>query len=253
MRKKIIAGNWKMHKTRAETESFFLELKKIFPTNSTSTLWVAPPFTALSTSVDFVKKLHLPIAVGAQNMHESSSGAFTGEISAPMLKEAGCVFSIIGHSERRTIFHESSPQIHAKVSTALKTGLCPLLCIGESLLNRESGKYMDTLIEQLTSALDGIPKKELSSIVIAYEPVWAIGTGKTASPEIAERTHVQIREFLSLRFGSSFADLVPILYGGSVSPANVCSIVEKENVDGVLIGGASLDPNTFATIIHQIG
>ncbi len=252
MRKKIIAANWKMHKTIAETVDFLHRMKGHLPQASNFEAWVAPPFTSLHAAAETVKKENLPILIGGQNMHEASQGAFTGEISSAMLKDAGANFCIVGHSERRHLFHETDEQIAAKVRKGLEAGLTILLCVGEHEAERDSGEYMNLIELQLASGLAGVATSHFKKLVIAYEPVWAIGTGKTATPEIAQETQRKIREFLGKRWGESLANTLSILYGGSVNSANAAELASQPDIDGVLIGGASLEAKTFLEILNKV-
>lgn len=251
MRKKIIVGNWKMHKTVQETVAFLRDFKEKISNPNSVDIWIAPSFTSLAIASSAVQELSLPIQIGAQNMHEEMNGAFTGEISGSMLKSVGCSFCIIGHSERREIFKESNKQIHAKIKSALEVDLIPLLCIGEKLEEREKGTYLHLIEEQIRTGLDGLPSHLLSKIILAYEPVWAIGTGKTATSDIAEQTHLEIRHFIAKSYGETIARTMPILYGGSVKADNIASLTAKPNIDGALIGGASLQASIFAEIVHK--
>jgi triosephosphate isomerase len=226
----IIVANWKMHKTAAEAKKFLQGLA--VPKNVR--VMVAPPFTAISAAAEAAKN----VAIGAQNMHEAEAGAFTGEISAEMLKSAGAQFVILGHSERRKLLHESDAFIAQKVRRALSSGLLPILCIGETEAERRKGITNDALRRQL----EGV---ELGKMMIAYEPIWAIGTGKTATPEMAEETHLAIRSMIG-------TDNIPLLYGGSVTPQNVQSLLKQPHIDGALVGGASLDVHQFTQIIGAL-
>jgi len=242
----LMAANWKMHKTLAETKEFFNAfIPKIKDLNDRDIL-IAPPFTALALS----KKLTEDslIILCAQNMHWEEKGAFTGEISPLMIKEIGINWVILGHSERRHIFKENDEVIAAKVSCALAHEMNPILCIGEKLEERELGKTEDVLEVQLESVFGTLSQELAQKMTVAYEPVWAIGTGKTATPEIAQETHLFIRSWLSNWFDSSIAQKVRILYGGSVKPENVESLMAQPDIDGVLVGGASLDPDKFSQI-----
>jgi len=244
----IIAGNWKMHKTVGEAIDFIEEL--IPHTEETDCeILIAVPFTAIhaSSSVAGDSK----IAIGAQNMSDQDEGAFTGEISAKMLKEVGTSFVILGHSERRAHFAETDEHIYHKLRRAILEGLPAILCVGESEADREVGKSMDTLKKQLDGALKDLKPKQLQSVVIAYEPVWAIGTGKTATPEIAQETHAQIRKYLAERVGKNWASRVCILYGGSVKPSNIDNLLNQPDIDGALIGGASLDVKAFSQMVQR--
>ncbi len=241
-----------MHKTIAESIAFFQTLKSELSGQTTVQIWVAPPFTAISACATAVKELGLPVSIGGQNMHEATHGAFTGEISGGMLKEAGSSFCIIGHSERREIFHETDQKTGSKVRRALESGLTPILCVGEKEAQRESGEYMGVIELQLAAGLTGVETSQLKRLVIAYEPVWAIGTGKTATAEIAQETHRQIRQFIAKRWGDSIAIQLPILYGGSVKSDNIVTLFEGPDIDGALIGGASLEAKSFAEIINKV-
>jgi triosephosphate isomerase (TIM) len=247
-RKPIIAGNWKMYKTGREAKEFIAAFAPLVA-KATARVYVAAPFTALYEAAKAAKGSS--IVVGAQNMHDATEGAFTGEISARMLKEAGASFVILGHSERRQYFHETSAFVNRKIKRAFQEGLIPIYCIGEKQEEREKGMTKEVLLKQLEEGLADITPKEAESLVIAYEPVWAIGTGKTATPEIAEETQGQIRQWLEGRFEKSLAEKIPILYGGSVKPESIRDLLQKPNIDGALVGGASLDPAVFAKIVNQ--
>ncbi len=247
MRTPIIAGNWKLNKTIGEA----LELAKTLHQGLTSTKFeivVAPPYTAINKVAEFFQ--NSPIKVSAQDMFWEDAGAFTGTVSAPMLKEAGAKYVIIGHSERRQFFHETDDTVNKKVKAALKHGLIPIFCLGETLTERESGKINEVITTQLAGGLRDLTATDIAQIVIAYEPVWAIGTGKTATPEQAEEVHVLIRETLAKKFGE-VASKVRILYGGSVKPSNSKELLSKPNIDGALVGGASLKAEDFLGIIKN--
>jgi len=249
MRKKIIAANWKMHKTVEQTTDFLREIASHdFPGEA----WIAPPFTALHTAAEFVRSRGIKIQIGGQNMHEASHGAFTGEISGSMLKEAGATFCIIGHSERRNLFHESDHQINAKLKSAFAAGLTPIFCIGEHEAARDSGEFMEQIELQISSGLLGIETSCFKRMVFAYEPVWAIGTGKAATPQIAQETHRRIRSYIAKRWGDSIADTLPLLYGGSANEANAGHLLSESDIDGLLIGGASLEVKSFLAILSQV-
>jgi triosephosphate isomerase (TIM) len=230
----IIAGNWKMNKTIGEAISLVKELKKLVD-DSDNEIIISPAFTALSAISAELKGSNIKLC--AQNMHFSKEGAFTGEISASMLKEIGVEYVILGHSERRHVFNENNALINKKVKTALSNGLKPILCVGETLEEREKGRMKDVVVEQINKGLDGIK----GDLIVAYEPVWAIGTGKTATPQQAEEAHMFIRGLLG--------DDIPILYGGSVKPDNIKELIAQKNIDGVLVGGASLDAKSFSEIV----
>ncbi len=241
----VIAGNWKMNKTNREALSFLAKLTPQIGNTSCQVL-LAVPFTLLQT----VKNNALGVMTGAQNMHDAAEGAYTGEISAGMLKDAGALFVLLGHSERRHLFHESSAWINKKVFSALAEGLMPIVCIGETLQEREQGKTKEILEAQLRESLDRLSKEQIENSMIAYEPVWAIGTGVTATPQQAQEMHAFCRKWLAEKWGQSTADLVPLLYGGSVKPDNIRSLLEQSDIDGVLVGGASLSPDIFAQLIN---
>ena len=245
-RHKIIIANWKMHKSAAEAKEFIESLKPAAAKTSCQ-VFIAPPFTALFAASEAAKGS--PISIGAQNMSDYDHGAHTGEIAASMIKEAGAQFVILGHSERRHLYHESDELIHSKLKQAAKEGLVPVLCIGETLQERESGQTEAILERQMRSALTDLSADDLSNLIVAYEPVWAIGTGKTATPDVAEQAHQLCRDVLSEIFGSAFAENRPILYGGSVKPSNVKELLSEPNIDGALVGGASLDVKSFSQLL----
>lgn len=245
----IIVANWKMYKTIKETEQF---LAGILPltTNKPAKILIAVPFTSIRTAA--IKASGSHIVIGAQNMNDASEGAFTGEIAAKMLVDAGAHFVILGHSERRTLFGETNAFINRKVKQALANNLKPLLCIGETIEQREAGDTEDTLATQLSECLDGIDTNKLSSLMIAYEPVWAIGTGRTATPEMAQETHLFCRQYLSQRWGAESARHIPLLYGGSVKPDTAGELLAQPDIDGLLVGGASLKVDSFSAIINSV-
>jgi triosephosphate isomerase len=250
MHKKIVAGNWKMYKDKTETIELISELKeKLSKFNSNVEVIVCPPFTSLETAKELIKDsiLHL----GAQNMHFEEEGAFTGEISAKMLKSFGVEYVIIGHSERRSIFMENDKTINSKILTALNSGLKPIFCIGETLNERENNKTFEIVESQLIKGLSGVTVDQIEKVTIAYEPVWAIGTGKTATPSQAEEVHKFIREKLSTFFSNQPEDKVMILYGGSVKPENARELFTQPNIDGGLIGGACLKTDSFFSILNS--
>jgi triosephosphate isomerase len=248
-RRILIAGNWKMNKTATEAAALVNEIKRgVFDVTDVDIL-VAPPFCDLSLVSDVVTDSN--IALGAQNMYFEDSGAFTGEISADMLKDCNCTHVILGHSERRTIFNEPDELINKKVKKALEKELTPILCIGERLEEREANKTFEVLTSQLEGDLTDIGADDMKKIIIAYEPVWAIGTGKTASPEQAQEAHAFIRDFIKKRYSDEVASNLIILYGGSVKPANVEELVTQEDVDGGLIGGASLKAESFIELVKK--
>lgn len=250
MRKKIVAGNWKMHKNAEETENLLNDLIAKIQTENKAQVIVAPTFVNLASAVDHLE--FTPIDVAAQNMHQAESGAYTGEISADMLKSVGVNTVILGHSERRAIFNETDALIANKVDTALKHDMTVIFCFGEELKDRQSKQHFNVVENQLRDGLFQIEAKNWSNIVLAYEPVWAIGTGETASPEQAQEMHEFIRETVRKSFGSDIAEDVSILYGGSVKPENAKEIFSKPDVDGGLIGGAALKADDFVAIVNAI-
>ena len=247
-RPKVIAGNWKMYKTIEEAIDYVETLTPLIK-KSQGSVYLAVPFTALYPTAQKMKELKSPITLGAQNMNDASEGAFTGEIAAKMLVDAGADFVILGHSERRHIFHESDELINKKVKQALKNELQPILCVGETFEEREQERTEEVLQKQLTKGLKGVGVKALSTLILAYEPVWAIGTGKVAEPADAQAAHLFCRRFLSEKIGEEAALRLTILYGGSVKPENAAELLAQEEIDGVLVGGASLSPQLFSQII----
>jgi triosephosphate isomerase len=250
MRQKIVAGNWKMHKNAEETEDLLNELIAKIPTDSNAQVIVAPTFINISSAVEHLQFTNITVA--AQNMHQAESGAYTGEISADMLKSIGVNTVILGHSERRAIFHETDSIIAYKVDTALKHDMTVIFCFGEELKDRQSKNHFNIVENQLRDGLFHLQAKDWENIVLAYEPVWAIGTGETASPEQAQEMHEFIRETVRHSFGSNIAEDVSILYGGSVKPENAKEIFSKADVDGGLIGGAALKSDDFVAIVKAI-
>lgn len=247
MRRPVIAGNWKMNMTPSETKVLANQLKATLAEAGDVEIVVCPPFTALAEAS--TRLMGTGIKVGAQNMHHEDWGAFTGEISAPMLKDLGCTHVIIGHSERRTLFGETDADINLKLKAALNAGLTPILCVGETLAQREEEITQAVCHQQLTGALAGVEYWDLTKIIIAYEPIWAIGTGRTATPEDAQSVIGYIRSVLGKSY-SEAADEVRILYGGSVKPDNIDGLMTKPDIDGALVGGASLDAQGFARIVQ---
>ena len=250
MRKKIVAGNWKMHKNAEETEDLLNDLIDKLPNDVEAQIIVAPTFVNLASAVDHLEFTN--IAVAAQNMHQAEAGAFTGEISADMLKSIGVNTVIIGHSERRAYFNETDAILANKVSTALKHDMVVIFCFGEELKDRQDNQHFNVVENQLRDGLFHIENKDWEQIVLAYEPVWAIGTGETASPEQAQEMHEFIRETVRKRYGNAIAEDISILYGGSVKPENAREIFSKPDVDGGLIGGAALKAEDFAKIVEAI-
>jgi triosephosphate isomerase (TIM) len=248
MRRVIIAGNWKMHMTVAEARSFVRDMKAALGAEPPKCeVLVAPPFTAVAAVAEAASGSS--VQVGGQDMHWENKGAFTGEVSAGMLKEAGCSHVIIGHSERRQFFGETDETVNKKVAAALGMGLVPVFCLGELLDERKSGATFDVVKRQLTIGLGDIRPDDPERFVLAYEPVWAIGTGLTASPEQAQEVHRFLRQELASILGVEFADKVRILYGGSVKPDNTNGLVNRPDIDGALVGGASLKVADFVGII----
>jgi triosephosphate isomerase len=247
MRKKIVAGNWKMNLDLSETESLITELKEYLPNEPVAEIVLAPPFTNLySVFSDFRET---SVKVAAQNMHQEENGAFTGEISAKMLKSVGAKSVILGHSERREYFGEDNALLAKKTDTALKNEMTVIFCVGEQLEQRQENTHFDLVEKQLKEGLFHLDENSWKNIVIAYEPVWAIGTGETASPEQAQEMHAFIRKTLASKYGEKIAEGVSILYGGSVKPGNAKDIFSQKDVDGGLIGGASLKGADFAEIV----
>ena len=249
MRRPIIAGNWKMHKTVQESIDVGVGLKRKFYTFSDADIVICPPFTALSKVSDTI--IDSAIMLGAQDMHWESEGAFTGEISPSMLKDAGCRYVIVGHSERRHIFGETDEAVNKKVRVVLRHGMVPIMCIGERLEERDNGMTFEILEKQLARGLKDMPKDEVARIIIAYEPVWAIGTGRTATPQQAQEAHKFIRDFIERVYDKGTAAKIRIQYGGSVKPDNIAQLMAQEDVDGALVGGASLDVNSFTEIVQN--
>ena len=243
----LIAGNWKMHKTGFQAVEAASQLKRLVNRARDVEVMIAPTFTALYQVAQALKGS--TIALGAQNLYWEKQGAFTGEISSEMLVEAGCSHVIIGHSERRLFFGETDASINLKIRAALSASLIPVFCIGETEAQREAGKTFSVLDKQVRDGLKDFVFDDLSGLVVAYEPVWAIGTGKTASKEQAEEAHQFVRSLLDTLFGKPFASAVRILYGGSVKPDNVRALMEMPDIDGALVGGASLDPETFSKLV----
>ena len=246
MRKPLIAGNWKMFKTVAEARTFAKTLRSQWDGSLPRGVAICPPFTALSAVAEELRGSSL--LLGAQNAHWEKQGAFTGEISALFLKEVGCRYVLVGHSERRQYFGETDETVQRRTQAVLAAGLVPIVCIGETLPEREAEKTFSVIETQLKGGLQGL--KDLTAIVIAYEPVWAIGTGKTATPDQAQAVHAFIRRSLGAAFNKDAAQTVQILYGGSVKPDNMSTLMAQPDIDGGLVGGASLDVESFLKIIR---
>jgi len=243
----MMAGNWKMYKTPAETHAFFETFKPLVGDATHCEIVICPPFPNLHAAVKEAGGSN--IAVGAQNLHWGREGAVTGEVSGHMLQAVGCRYVIVAHSERRQYFGETEPDVVRKAQAALDYGLTPIVCIGERLEEREGNRTEDVLGEQIDGGLAPLTADQFAKIVIAYEPVWAIGTGKTATPDLAAAAHRFIRGKVAGKFGDALAEAVRILYGGSVKPDNVKRLMTEEEIDGALVGGASLDPGSFAAIV----
>jgi triosephosphate isomerase len=237
-----------MYKTRAETRAFFKVFPPLIAASHDCDIIVAPPFTALSAAVEAAQGTAIVIA--AQNLHGQLEGAFTGEISAPMIVETGCRSVIVGHSERRQYFGETDDSVHRKTKAALAAGLTPIVCVGEILSEREGNLTQQVLKRQFEGALAALTPEEFSRILLAYEPVWAIGTGRTASPEAASEAHHYLRDLAAAQFTPAEASALRILYGGSVKPDNIGGLMAHDQIDGALVGGASLDPKSFAAIVN---
>ena len=248
MRRPVIAGNWKMYKTQAEARAYFSVFAPLVQGSTHCDIIVAPPFTALAASVEAVKGTMISIA--AQNMHGKPEGAFTGEVSAAMLVEVGCRGVIIAHSERRQFFGETDETANIKVKAALAAGLTPILCVGELLAQREAGKTEEVLERQFSGGVAALTGAEFSRIILAYEPVWAIGTGRTATPEMAAEAHRFLRQQAAASFTPERAAGLRILYGGSVKPDNIKGLMAQTEIDGALVGGASLNAEAFASIVN---
>jgi triosephosphate isomerase len=248
MRIPVIAGNWKMHKTIDEARALSRAIRDGSANAAHCKVVIAPPFTALHAVEAEIRGT--PLVLAAQNVHWEPKGAFTGEISLPMLENAGCGMVIVGHSERRQFFGETDETVNRRVRAIISSRLQPIVCIGETLAQREAGSYQKIVAQQLAGGLDGLTPQTVLRIILAYEPVWAIGTGRTASPEIAQEVHGSIRAWLSEKFGEEAAEQVRILYGGSVKPENISELMRKPDIDGALVGGACLEAKSFLSIIH---
>lgn len=247
-RRPVIAANWKMNINASEAEKFLAEFLPLVKNNSSVEIVVCPAAPALDRTTRASKGSN--VSIGAQNMYFEANGAFTGENSAAMLLDLGCKYVILGHSERRTIFGETNELINKKVKKALESGLLPIVCVGETLSEREAGKMGKVLEDHVLNSLKGFSADDFKKIIIAYEPVWAIGTGKTATPDQAEEAHKYIRGLLIKMIGKEAADTVRIQYGGSVKPENTKELMGKENIDGALVGGASMKADSFAKIVN---
>jgi len=247
MRKKVIAANWKMFKTPAQAQAFMNAFLPLVANHERDEIVLCPSDTSLSVVI--AAAVGSNVAVGAQNMYFADEGAFTGETSPVMLKAINATHIIIGHSERRQYFGETDETVNKKLLAALKHELKPIVCVGETLAEREAGKTEEVLLRQLRKGLEGLDAQHCETVVIAYEPVWAIGTGKTATPEMAAEAHACVRKEIAAVLGQAAADKLRILYGGSVKPENASALMGMEEIDGALVGGASLDPQSFAKIV----
>jgi triosephosphate isomerase len=246
-RKKLIAANWKMYKNPAATKEFFRDFLPLVANHDRDEIVICPPYVDLHAAIESAKGSSL--AVGAQDVYWKDEGAFTGEVSSPMLVAIGCTHVIIGHSERRQYFGETDDTVNLKLKAALEHGLTPIVCVGEVLEEREAGLTEDVLRRQCVRAFNAVSSQKTAKLVIAYEPVWAIGTGKTATPQLASEAHLIIREEAKDAFGDEFASKLRILYGGSVKPENAKALMAEVEIDGALVGGASLEAKSFAAIV----
>lgn len=249
MKRPIIAGNWKMYKTLGEAIELVNGLKRALGDISEADIVVCPPYTALDSVSDLINESN--ISLGAQDAHWEKEGAFTGEVSVAMLKDIGCKYIIIGHSERRQYFGETNDTVNKKVKAVLSAGLTPIVCVGETLAQREAAKTFDVVKSHVQDGLGSLTNDEVLKIVIAYEPVWAIGTGKTATPQQAQEVHAFIRKVLAELWGKDTAAEIRIQYGGSVKPDNIASLMAQEDIDGALVGGASLKVDSFTEIVKK--
>lgn len=247
-RKYLIAGNWKMNKNAAEAVELVSEIHEKVGRDTDVAVAVCPPFTALESVAQVIEDSN--IQLGAQNMYHEASGAYTGEISAEMLRHFFCTYVILGHSERRTYFDENDEFVNKKVVAALQNSLKPILCVGETLEEREAERTLEVVERQVRGGLVGVDEESAENLVIAYEPVWAIGTGKTATPEMAQEVHAEIRRMLVDLFGKSVASRIRILYGGSMKPDNASDLMDQPDIDGGLIGGASLEARPFVQLVE---
>jgi len=250
VRRRVIAGNWKMYKTLADTRAFFSAFAPLVAGARHCDIVIAPPFTAISAAVEAAAGTN--IAIGGQDVFWEKEGAFTGEVSAQMLVDAGCRYVIIGHSERRQFFGETDESVAKKIKAALAAGLTPIVCVGEMLRDREAGHTERVCLTQFRGGPGSLTPEEFSRILIAYEPVWAIGTGRTATPELAAEVHQFIRQCAGESLSAGHASALRILYGGSVKPDNIQGLMAQEDLDGALVGGASLDAKSFAAIVNSV-
>jgi triosephosphate isomerase len=250
MRTPFIAGNWKMYKTVAEAVKHVKELRGLVKDIADVEIVVAPAFPALHAAAEAAR--NSTVGVAAQDLHWEREGAFTGEVSGPMIREAGAEYVIVGHSERRTLFGETDATVNRKLAAAFAADLTPIVCIGETLDERERGETLQVLDRQITTGLDGVTSEQMARLVVAYEPVWAIGTGRQATPAQAGDAHGHIRQRLRQWFGADAAERCRVIYGGSVKPENIGDLIVQPDVDGALVGGASLDVRAFVDILSRI-
>jgi triosephosphate isomerase len=248
-RRRVIAGNWKMYKNQADTRAFFAGFKPLVAGVTDCDIAVAPPFTSIPAAIEAAKDT--AIGISSQDVFWEKEGAFTGQISTGMLVEAGCRYAIIGHSERRQFFGETNETVLKKTKAALVAGLTPIVCVGEMLADREAGNTEKVIEAQFRGSVGALTPEEFSRILVAYEPVWAIGTGRTATPEIAAAVHKFVRQCAAEQFSAGHASALRILYGGSVKPDNIQGLMAQEELDGALVGGASLDPKSFASLVKD--
>ena len=249
-RRPFIVGNWKMHKGPRDADALAVELKRVLTDQTGVDLAVAPPFISIPTVVSRLQ--HSGIAVAGQDLHPQAEGAFTGAVSGEMLAQAGCRHVIVGHSERRNVFGDTDDIVAAKLRAAFRALLLPILCVGETLAQRDAGQAHDVVAGQLQSALSDLTTEQLLTLTIAYEPVWAIGTGRTASPDQAQQMHAGIRAWLAARYGREVPATIRIQYGGSVKPSNAQDLLSQPDIDGALVGGASLTTELFHGIVAAI-
>jgi triosephosphate isomerase len=247
MRRKVIAGNWKMYKSKGEAKTFAVEFRDLITDIKDRDIIICPPFMHISLLVEAFAGSS--VKIGGQNLFWEDEGAYTAEISGPMLKSFGASHVIIGHSERRQYFYETDETVNKKLFAAIKSGLMPIVCIGETLKERDSGSTFNVIDTQVKNGLKGLAGGDVFRLVVAYEPVWAIGTGKTATPEMAQEVHSYIRSTLSDMFGGQASGIIPVLYGGSVKPDNIDVLMAQKDIDGALVGGASLKADSFERIV----
>ena len=247
MRRKVIAGNWKMYKSKSEAKTFAVEFRDLVSDIKDREVIICPPFMHISLLVEAFAGS--PVKIGGQNLFWEDEGAYTAEISGPMLKSFGASVVIIGHSERRQYFYETDETVNKRLFAAIKSGLMPIVCIGETLKERDSGSTFNVIDTQVKNGLKGLAGGDVFRLVVAYEPVWAIGTGKTATPEMAQEAHSYIRSILSDMFGGEASGSIPVLYGGSVKPDNIDVLMAQKDIDGALVGGASLKADSFERIV----